>query len=120
MLTSGKIDWSCSDKFLYSIFGSDLLGVIAIVLFFSSVICVIGLAKLPIVGFEGSGAIFGRLFLNGGKLSGRFPSENKKLVSCGSVGSRKCGGGGGKSSSSKFGGGEKSSKSLLYDLRGGV
>ena len=89
-------------------------------MFFSSVICVIGLAKLPIVGFERTGAIFGSSFLNGHKLSGRFPSENKKLVSPGSVGSRKCGGGGGKSSSSKFGGGGKFSKSLLYDLRGGV
>ena len=80
----------------------------------------IGLAKLSIAGFEGSGAIFGSLFLNGDKLSDRFPSENKKLVSRGSVGSGKCGGGGGKSSSSKFGGGGKSSKFLLYDLRGGV
>ena len=62
------------------------------------------LAKLSIVGREGSGAIFGSLFLNGDKLSGGFPSENKKLVSRSSVGSRKCGGrGGGKSSSSKFG-----------------
>ena len=64
----------------------------------------IGLAKLSIVGFEGSGAISGSLFLNGNKL----PSENKKLVSRGLVGSRKCGGGG-KSSSS-------SSTFLLFDL----
>ena len=78
-LTSGKIDWSCSDKFLSSIFGTGLLGVIAIVLFFSSVIWVIGLAKLSIVGFEGSGAIFRSLFLKGDKLSGWFPSENKNL-----------------------------------------
>ena len=65
--------------------------------------------------------MFGSLFLNGDKLSGRFPSENKKLVSRGSVSSRKCGGGGKSSSSlTKFGGGGKSSKSLLYDLRGGA
>ena len=89
-----------------------------LVLFFSSVICVIGLTKLSIVGFE---AMFGSLFLNGDKLSGRFASENKKLVSQGSVGSRKCEGGGKSSSSlTKFGGGGKSSKSLLYDLRGGL
>ena len=50
----------------------------------------IGLAKLSIVGSEGSGAIFRSLFLKGDKLSGWFPSENKKLVSGGSVGSRKC------------------------------
>ena len=81
----------------------------------------IGLAKLSIVGFSGYGAMFGSLFLNGDKLSGQFPSENKKLVSRGSVGSRRCGGGGKSSSSlTKFGGGGKSSKSLLYDLRGGV
>ena len=67
----------------------------------------IGLAKLSIVGFEGSGAILGSLFLNGDKL----PSENRKLVSRGLVGSKKCGGGG-KSSSS--------SNPLLFDLRGGV
>ena len=63
---------------------------------------------MSIVGFEGSGAMLGSLFLNGDKL----PSENKKLVSRGLVGSRKCGGGG-KSSSSL-------SNSLLFDLRGGV
>ena len=91
--TSGKIDSSCSDKFLSSIFGTGLLGVIAIVLFFSSVIIVIGLAKLSIVGFEGSGAILRSLFLKGYKLSRRFRSENEKLVSRGSVGSRKCGDG---------------------------
>ena len=67
----------------------------------------IGLAKLSIVGFEGSGAILGSLFLNGDKL----PSENRKLVSRGLVSSKKCGGAG-KSSSS--------SNSLLFDLRGGV
>ena len=77
-------------------------------LFFPSVICVIGLAKLSIIGFEGSGAILGSLFLNGDKL----PSENKKLVSRGLAGSRKCGGRE-KSSSSL-------STSLLFDLRGGV
>ena len=91
--TSGKIDSSCSDKFLSSIFGTGLLGVITIVLFFSSVIIVIGLAKLSIVGFEGSGAILRSLFLKGYKLSRRFRSENEKLVSRGSVGSRKCGDG---------------------------
>ena len=91
--TSGKIDSSCSDKFLSSIFGTGLLGVIAIVLFFSSVIIVIGLAKLSVVGFEGSRAILRSLFLKGYKLSGRFRSENEKLVSRGSVGSRKCGDG---------------------------
>ena len=67
----------------------------------------IGLTKLSIVGFEGSGAILGSLFLNGDKL----PSENRKRVSRGLVNSKKCGGGG-KSSSS--------SNSLLFDLRGGV
>ena len=81
---------------------------IAIVLFFSSAICVIGLAKLSIVGFEGSGSILGSLFLNGDK----HPSENKKLVSRGSDGSRKCGGGGKSSSSSVT--------YLLFDIRGGV
>ena len=81
----------------------------------------IGLAKLSVVAFDECGVMFRCLFLNGDKLSGRFPSENKKLVSRGSVGSRKCGRGG-KSSSllTKFGGGGKSSKSLLYDLQGGV
>ena len=64
----------------------------------------IGLAKLSIVGSEWSGAILGSLFLNGNKL----PSENKKFVSRGLAGSRKCGGGG-KSSSS-------SSNSLLLDV----
>ena len=68
-------------------------------------ICVIGLAKLSIVDFEGSGTMFRSLFLNGNKL----PSENKKLVSRELVGSRKCGGGG-KSSPS-------SSNSLLFDLQ---
>ena len=63
---------------------------------------------MSIVGFEGSGAMLGSLFLNGDKL----PSENKKLVSRGLVGSRKCVGGG-KSSSSL-------SNSLLFDLRGGA
>ena len=53
----------------------------------------IGLAKLSIVGLEGSVAIFLSLFLNGDKLSGLVPSENKKLVSLGSCGSRKCGDG---------------------------
>ena len=53
----------------------------------------IGLAKLSIVGFEGSGAILQSLFLKGYKLSRRFRSENEKLVSRGSVGSRKCGDG---------------------------
>ena len=38
----------------------------------------IGLAKLSIVGLEGSGAIFLSLFLNGDKLSGLLPTENKK------------------------------------------
>ena len=106
-LTSGKIDWSCSDKFLSSVFGTDLFGVIAIVLFFSSVICVSGLPKLSIVGFEGNGAILEKFFLNCDKL----PSE-KKNVSRGLAGSRKCGGGGKYSSSS--------STSLLFDLQGGV
>ena len=64
----------------------------------------IGLTKLSIVVFEGSGAILKSLFLNGDKL----PTENKKLVSRGLVGLRKCGGGG-KSSSS-------SSTILLFDL----
>ena len=41
----------------------------------------IGPAKFSVVGFEGSGAILGSLFLNGDKL----PSENKKLVSRGLV-----------------------------------
>ena len=67
----------------------------------------IGVAKLSIVGFEGSDAILGSLFLNGDTR----PSENRKLVSRGLVASKKCGGGG------------KSSLSLnsrLFDLRGGV
>ena len=50
----------------------------------------IGLAKLSIVGLEGSGAIFFSLLLNGDKLSGLVPSENKKLVFLGSCGSKKC------------------------------
>ena len=45
---------------------------------------------MSIVGFEGGGAIIRSLFLKGDKLLGWFPSENKKLVSRGSVGSRKC------------------------------
>ena len=53
----------------------------------------IGLTKLSIVSLEGSGAIFLSLFLNGDKLSGLVPSENKKLVSLGSCGSRKFGDG---------------------------
>ena len=52
------------------------------VLFFSSAICVIGRAKLSVVGFEGSGAILASLFFNGDKL----PSENRKFVSRGRVG----------------------------------
>ena len=62
-------------------------------LFFSLIIWVISLAKLSIVGFEGSGAIFVNLFRNGDRLSGLVPSENKKLVSLGSYGSRICCGG---------------------------
>ena len=67
----------------------------------------IGLAKFSIVGFEGSAAILGSLFLNGDKL----PLENRKFVSRGLVGLKKCGRGGKSSSSSKF---------LLFDLRVGV
>ena len=67
----------------------------------------IGVAKFSIVGFEGSAAILGSLFLNGDKL----PLENRKFVSGGLVGLKKCGGGGKSSSSSKF---------LLFDPRGGV
>ena len=89
---SGKIDWSYSDKFVSPILGTGLLRVIVIVLFFSSVIWVIDLAKLSIVGLEGSGAIFLSLFLNGDKLSGLVSSKNEKLDSHhGSCGSRKCG-----------------------------
>ena len=66
-----------------------------------------GLAKFSIVGLEGRGAILVSLFRNGGKL----PSENRKLVSQGLVGSKKCGRGG-KSS--------WSSNSLLLDLRESV
>ena len=51
----------------------------------------IGFAKLSIVGLEGSGAIFLSLFLNGDKLSGLVPSENRRLNFRGSCGSRKCG-----------------------------
>ena len=47
------------------------------VLFFSSVISVNGLEKLSTLGLDGSGAIFGSLFLNGETL----PSGDKKLVS---------------------------------------
>ena len=81
-------------------------GVIAIALFFSSVVYVIGLSKLTIVGF---GTILGSLFLNGDKI----PSESRNpkvvaLVSRGLVGSKKCGGGGKSSSSSNY---------LLFDHR---
>ena len=55
-------------------------GVIEIVLFFSSVILVVGLEKLSRLGLEGSGTIFGSLFLKGETL----PSGYKKLVSLGS------------------------------------
>ena len=48
-----------------------------IVLFFSSVISVIGLEKLSTLSLLGSGAILGSLFLNGEEL----PSGDKKLVS---------------------------------------
>ena len=71
-------------------FGTGLLGIIVIVLFFSSVIWVIGLGKLSIIGFEGSGAIFCNLFHKGHKLSGLVPLENKNVVSLGSYGSRIC------------------------------
>ena len=76
-LTFGKIDWNCLDRFLSSIHGNGLWEIIAIALILSSVVWVIGFAKLSMVGFEGSRAILGNLFLNGDKL----PSENKKLVS---------------------------------------
>ena len=49
-------------------------GVIEIVLFFSSVISVMGLEKLSIFGLDGRGATDGSLFLNGET----FPSDDKK------------------------------------------
>ena len=52
-------------------------GVMDVVLFFSSVISVIGLQKLSILGLLESGAILGSLILNGEQL----PSGDKKLVS---------------------------------------
>ena len=55
-------------------------GVIEIVLFLSSVILVVGLEKLSRLGLEGSGTIFGSLFLKGETLL----SGYKKLVSLGS------------------------------------
>ena len=55
-------------------------GVIELVLFFSSVILVVGLEKLSTLGLEGSGAIFGSLFLKGETL----PSVYTKVVSLGS------------------------------------
>ena len=61
-------------------FKNCFFSVIEIVLFFSSVISLIGLEKLSTLDLEGSGVIFGSLFLKGDKL----PSGNKKLVSLGS------------------------------------
>ena len=54
-------------------------GVIEIVLFFWSMILVMGLEKLFIFGLEGRGAMDGSLFLNGETLSSRV----KKIVSLG-------------------------------------
>ena len=76
--TSGKIFCSCWDNCLCPIGGrTGFFDVIETVLFFSSVISVIGLEKLSTFGKDGSGAIFGSLFLNGETL----PSGVKKLVS---------------------------------------
>ena len=76
--TSGKNFCSCSDNSLCPIGGiTAFFGVIEIVLFFSSVISVIGLEKLSTLGLEGSGAIVESLFLNCETL----PSGDKKLVS---------------------------------------
>ena len=55
----------------------EFFGVIEIILLFSSVISVIGLAKLWTLDLDGRGAIVGNLFLSGETL----PSGNKKLVS---------------------------------------
>ena len=78
-MTFGEISCSCSDDFVSLISGVGFLGVISIVLLFSSIICVNGLAKLSIVCLEEWGAIFGNLFHN----SDNDPSRNKKLVSRG-------------------------------------
>ena len=76
--TSGKNFCNCWDNCLCPIGGrTGFFGVIDIVLFFSSVISVIGLAKLSTLSLLGSGAIFGSLFLKGEEL----PSGDKKLVS---------------------------------------
>ena len=76
--TSGKIFCSCSDNCLCPIGGiTTFFGVIEIVLFFSSVISVIGLEKLSTLGLEGSGAIVESLFLN----CETVPSGDKKIVS---------------------------------------
>ena len=76
--TSGKVFCSCWDNCLCPIGGrTGFFDVIEIVLFFSSVISVIGLEKLSMLGLEGSGAIVESLFLN----CETVPSGDKKLVS---------------------------------------
>ena len=76
--TSGKFFCNCWDCCLCPIGGrTGFFGVMDIVLFFPSVISVIGLEKLLTLGLLGSGAILGSLFLNGEEV----PWGDKKLVS---------------------------------------
>ena len=76
--TSGKIFCNCCDNCRCPIGGrTSFFGVIEIVLFFSSVISVIGLEKLSTLGLDGRGTIVGSMFLSGGTLL----SGDKKLVS---------------------------------------
>ena len=63
--TSGNIFCNFLDNCFCPIGGrTGFFGVIEIVLFFSSVISVMGLEKLSIFGLEGRGAIVGSLFCN--------------------------------------------------------
>ena len=76
--TSGKFFYNCCDNCRCPIDKrTGFFGVIEIVLFFSSVVSVIGLEKLSTLGLDGRGATVGSLFLSGETL----PSGDKKLVS---------------------------------------
>ena len=78
--TSGKILCSCFDNCFCPMGGRGIFfGVVEIVLFFWSVISVMGLEKLFIFGLEGRGEVNGSLLRNGETL----PSGVKKLVSLG-------------------------------------